>query len=132
MSRLARLLAEAMLDISPKNHPVVQLTTTKRLLPGVPGTKRLLERYGDSLVCVRYRHSAESNQRFSTVELLVETRIDKYQKDAWLRVGYGETTLRQEIKAAGGKWDTHRKLWQLPLATIREMGLEKRIVKGVQ
>lgn len=98
MSRLARLLAETMLDISPKNRPVVQSTTTKRLLPGVPGTKRLLECYGDSLVCVRYRHSAESNQRYTTVELLVDTRIDQRPKDAWLRIGYGETNQRQEAR----------------------------------
>jgi hypothetical protein len=42
------------------------------LKPGQPGTKRLVEKYGESLVCVRFRYDAESRQRLKTVELLVE------------------------------------------------------------
>ncbi len=42
------------------------------LKPGQKGTKRLQDRYGDRLVCVRYRYDEESGKRFKTVELIVE------------------------------------------------------------
>lgn len=42
------------------------------LKPGQPGTKRLVEKYGDYLLCVRFKYDAESRQRLKTVELIVE------------------------------------------------------------
>jgi hypothetical protein len=42
------------------------------LKPGQKGTKRLTDKYGDALVCVRYRYDAELRQRLKTVELIVE------------------------------------------------------------
>ena len=45
------------------------------LKPGQKGTKRLAEKYGDALVCVRFRYDAELQQRLKTVELVVE-RVD--------------------------------------------------------
>jgi hypothetical protein len=42
------------------------------LKPGQPGTKGLVEKYGDSLLCVRFKYDAESRQRLKTVELIVE------------------------------------------------------------
>jgi len=43
-----------------------------KLKPGQKGTKRLLDIYGDSLVCVRYRYDTATRMRFKTVELIVE------------------------------------------------------------
>ena len=42
------------------------------LKPGRPGTKSLVKKYGDALLCVRFRYDAESRQRLKTVELIVE------------------------------------------------------------
>ena len=42
------------------------------LKPGQRGTKSLVKRYGDSLVCVRFRYDAVLGQRLTTVELVVE------------------------------------------------------------
>ncbi len=42
------------------------------LKPGQRGTKRLSEKYGDALFCVRFRYDAELRQRLKTVELIVE------------------------------------------------------------
>jgi hypothetical protein len=44
------------------------------LKPGQKGTKRLLEQYGDRLICVRYRYDAQQPRRFKTVELVVDER----------------------------------------------------------
>lgn len=104
----------------------------KRLPPGAPGTKRLVERYGDALLCVRYRHDPQRNLRLTTVELVVEERPRKPEKTAWVRIAYGECELRQRIKAAGGTWHPERKLWQLPLKAIKSMKLETRVVSDAQ
>jgi len=40
--------------------------------PGMPGTKRLVARYGERLVCVRYLYDEIRSRRLKTVELVVE------------------------------------------------------------
>ncbi len=107
-------------------------TTVKRLKPGAPGTKRLVERYGHALLCVRYRTDPESGRRFTTVELVVEERDGPPTGDVWVRVGYGEADLRQQIKTAGATWDHSKKLWRMPAKAAKAMKLEKRIVKNIQ
>jgi len=42
------------------------------LKPGQQGTRNLLEKYGEALLCVRFRYDAELRQRLKTVELIVE------------------------------------------------------------
>jgi hypothetical protein len=51
----------------------VRMETRLTLAPGQNGTKKLLARYGDRLVCVRYRYDSERAVRHKTVELIVET-----------------------------------------------------------
>jgi hypothetical protein len=41
-----------------------------KLKPGQNGTKTLLARFGERLVCVRYRYDEERSLRFTTVELI--------------------------------------------------------------
>lgn len=111
---------------------LLRSTAAKRLSPGTPGTKRLQERYGDKLLCVRYRIDPETGRRFTTVELVVEERSGPPAQAVWVRVGYGETALRQQIKESGGTWDSNRKLWQVSGTTAKALGLQKRIVKNIQ
>ena len=42
------------------------------LLPGMAGTKKLLARYGERLVCVRYRYDKATGRRVKTAELIVQ------------------------------------------------------------
>ena len=42
------------------------------LQPGQEGTKKLLDQYGDQLVCVRSRYDEAQQRRLKTVELTVE------------------------------------------------------------
>jgi hypothetical protein len=46
------------------------------LPPDQDGAKQLRERYGDCLVCVRYRYDEVKKQRWKTIELIIE-------KSAW-------------------------------------------------
>ena len=45
------------------------------LKPGQKGTKALVEKYGEALVCVRYRYYEASRTRIKTVELIVEKKV---------------------------------------------------------
>jgi len=66
---------------SPPKSNAAGTATIKRLRPGAPGTKRLLEQYGDALVCVRYRLDTRLNRRLTTVELIVDDRPKKPEKN---------------------------------------------------
>ena len=102
----------------------------KKLPPGAAGTQRLLARFGAALVCVRYRADAARNQRYTTVELVVDERPGK-PGTSMVRIGFQETALRQQAKAAGGVWDARRKLWSLPRAAVRRLGLTDRVVPKI-
>lgn len=111
---------------------LLRSTTIKRLKQGNPGTRRLLQRYGADLLCVRYRIDRSTGKRFPTVELLVEERAGPPAAMVWVRMGYGETEVRRQIKESGGVWDAERKLWRVSGYIARALKLEKRIVKDVQ
>ncbi len=42
------------------------------LRPGMAGTKKLLARYGERLLCVRYRYDSATGRRVKTAELIVQ------------------------------------------------------------
>lgn len=104
------------------------------LKPGQRGTKRLTDKYGDALACVRFRYDAESRQRLKTVELIVE-RADwtppapKYSADTLvpLRIEGYEKELRAQAKAAGGRWNPVKQLWFVQYDKIVGTLLEKHI-----
>lgn len=112
----------------PRENSAAGTAVIKRLKPGAPGTKRLVERFGDALLCVRYRHDPLRKCRQTTVELLVEERPEKPEKKAWIRVAYNDTELRLRVKEAGGVWHPERKLWLVSVKKIKAYKLETRMV----
>jgi len=111
--------------------PVAGGTVMKRLGPGAPGTRRWLERYGKSLICVRYRQDKTLGRRYTTVEIIVDERT-YLSAAALVQIAYDDSNLRQEIMKLGGQWITHRKLWRLSRKAIRALGLEDRVVENCQ
>ena len=47
------------------------MKTRRKLLPGQSGTKKLVQQYGNRLVCVRYRYDTKHHRKVKTVELIV-------------------------------------------------------------
>jgi hypothetical protein len=43
-------------------------------------------------------------------------------------VGFGESALRDSLKAVGGRWSPEEKVWHVSYGLIRGTELEKRIV----
>ncbi len=101
------------------------METRTTLRPGDRGTRKLSERFGKRLVCVRYRYDAEAGKRYTTAELIVaeaawEPRARKPRANrspeemVYVRVGFGEEVLRAKMKALGAIWRPQHKLWELP------------------
>lgn len=95
------------------------------LKPGQKGIKALLEQYGDKLLCVRYRYDQKRQVRIKTVELIVSEKpyipALRYQDHDIVNiiVPYTRTTLREKLKAAGGRWNPDKKLWQVLFGAIK-------------
>ena len=87
---------------------------SKTLQPGEMGTKRFLNKYGDHLVCVRYRIDKQLQKRYTTVELIVDEKPFIRQKPAvivMVKIDYHETELRQQVRTLGAKWNPEEKYW---------------------
>jgi hypothetical protein len=117
------------------------MTTKATLRPGQNGTKRLSEKYGSRLVCVRYKYDKESAMRYTTVELIedesewnADPQVPAQQPPSppphrlGVRVEYWETELREKVKAAGGIWRPRHKLWDMHYEDVVALGLEARVV----
>ena len=85
----------------------------RTLTPGQKGAKKFLDRYGERLVCVRYRYDEQRRKRGAAVEIIVE-------ESGWspperpvivgLRVDFQETELQRRVKQAGGKWNSTKRV----------------------
>jgi hypothetical protein len=118
--------------------------------PGQRGTQKLLTRYGDRLVCVRYRYDAAAGKRYKTVEIILDearwipppphldaSKVDYIDdldaqpehREVGVKVFFREHELREQVKAAGGRWSKTQKLWQMPYETALSLGMEHRIAR---
>ncbi len=116
------------------------MQTRLRLNPGQNGTKKLARKYGEKLVCVRYRYDPDSRKRYKTVEIIVEEvdwnpTINQNTSNSTrapgdrmgVKVDINELEIRDRVKRAGGIWRPRQKLWELSYAQIVFLGLEDRI-----
>ena len=113
------------------------METRLTLRPGTPGTKKLVARYGERLVCVRYLYDEARNRRLRTVELVVEeipwvSRARRPRRNdsvlVGVRVDWHETELRIAAKKAGGIWRPRPKLWEVSWNAVRALGIGQRVV----
>ncbi|GAM07882.1 hypothetical protein OR1_00151 [Geobacter sp. OR-1] len=110
------------------------MKTRLTLKPGQHGTKSLLKKYGDALVCVRFRYDPETKQRLKTVELVIE-RSDwtppppRFTNDTLvpLRINAKDMAIRNKAKAAGGRWNPEKQLWFVSYGNVVGTALEKYI-----
>jgi len=114
------------------------LITRLKLKPGQKGTKALVEKYGENLVCVRYRYDKTSRTRIKTVEIIVEKKqlapIQNTPDNAIVpvQIAYGAKELGKMARSAGGNWDADVKLWYIRYGNIKGTELEKHILLDAQ
>jgi hypothetical protein len=111
------------------------MKTRVNLKPGQKGTKRLVEQYGEALVCVRYRYDSKSHKQYKTVEIIVSESDwipppPKYADGTLvsLKIGVKETVLQEQARAVGGRWNIEQQVWIIPYGCIAGTNLEKLIV----
>jgi len=104
------------------------------LKPGQKGTKQLTDKYGDALLCIRFRYDDKTGKRFKTVELIVDQADwipppPRYDSDVLvpLRIEASNMTLRAWVKAIGGRWFPDELLWYVKYGAISGGPLEKHI-----
>ena len=73
------------------------------LKPGQKGTMRLQEKYGDALLCVRYRFDEIRQVKLKTVEIVVDEKplaAPRYRNGdvVQVAVGFEEAELRQQLR----------------------------------
>ena len=111
--------------------------TRLTLQPGQAGTRGLVDKYGDRLVCVRYRYDVARRKRYKTVELIEEEatwtpQTESPGQEALVGVVMGKTenSLQQRIREAGGRWNSTRGVWELRYADVVALGLTGRLAEG--
>ena len=121
--------------MQPLSRRLAHLQVTKKLAPGQPGAKKLTERFGEQLVCVRYRQDAEAGRRYTTVELVVDegpVPIDKRTPSVvHLRVDYDERALQQAIRQQGGVWDRKLRVWRVRRDAVLSLQLQNRVLRNL-
>lgn len=115
-------------------HIGISMKTRARLKPGQNGTKKFVEKYGEALVCVRYRYDSENHKQYKTVEIIVSESDwtpppAKYPDSTMvsLKIGVKEMAAQEQVRAVGGRWDKGKKLWIVPYGCIAGTKLEKFI-----
>jgi hypothetical protein len=102
----------------------------KTLMPTDRGAIALAQVYGTALICVRHRTDAKGKVRHTTVELLIQSQPIKPRtvKNVFVRVEPHERAMHAMVKAAGGIWDSRRRLWRLPSRVASILNLRDRVV----
>lgn len=103
------------------------------LKPGQKGTMRLQEKYGNALLCVRYRYDEIRRVKLKTVELIVDERpleLPRFKVEdiVPVAVAYDEVDLREQLRKMRARWDAELKMWFVRYGLIRGTELESRIM----
>src|SRR5260370_42469406 len=103
----------ARLSASRVQRPRGPMEIRLTLRPEMSGTKKLLARYGERLVCLRYRYDRATGRRVKTAELIVEDvawagRTRKPRRNdpdlVGVRIGWKEGEPPAAVTPAGGVW----------------------------
>ena len=120
---------------APEPNALHNGAVTRTLWPPAAGTKRWQRLYGDALLCVRHRQDSAGLRRVVTVELVVgAVAYRRGQPGLQDRARYpvklaaGERELKAALKLQQAWWDPDSGCWYTYGRTIREMGLEDRIL----
>ncbi len=101
-----------------------EMKTYAHLKPGQRGTLRLVEIYGEKLLCVRYRYDEIRGVKLKTVEIVVDEkplRHPRFNDDDMvpIAVAFDETELRELLKRIRARWEPQIKMWFAPYRLIR-------------
>jgi uncharacterized protein (DUF111 family) len=115
------------------------METRLTLRPGQSGTKKLVARYGERLLRVRYLYDEKMGRRLKTVELVIDSvpwrpreRKPRRRDDeiVAVRIAYHEADLRERAKRLGAVWRPVQKLWEISWLDAKRLGIADRVKSG--
>jgi hypothetical protein len=117
--------------MSDHDHPCRHTRVVKKLSPDQHGALKLARRYGDALVCVRYRQDLLGLHWYTTVELVVdEAPVLSARTDATIvsvQIERGERALSSLVRSRGATCDPITGLWHMPRRLAHALGLLQRL-----
>jgi hypothetical protein len=106
----------------------------KTMQVDTPGAVKLTRKYGDVLVCVRYRISPDGAERITTVELEVD-RVAVQRKAnpvVAVKIYPSERKLTALAKAKGARFNGKTRLWRMHRNDAHALGLGERIALTIE
>ena len=106
----------------------------KTMQVDTPGAVKLTRKYGDVLVCVRYRISPDGAERITTVELEVD-RVAVQRKAnpvVAVKIYPSERKLTALAKAKGARFNGKTRLWRMHRNDAYALGLGERIALTIE
>lgn len=105
----------------------------KRLRASQHGAIKWARRYGDSLVCVRYRHDAQGGYRYTTIELVVDeapiTSRARPDDIVMIQIDLDEANLQKLARSHGARWEPKLRAWAMPRKVAEKLRLLSRTLK---
>jgi hypothetical protein len=108
------------------------MRTRLTLKAGEPGTRKLVEEYGDRLLYVRYRYDEERQLRLKTAEIVVDTRTwhpshrpppGDLLDYVHIRFDPTDAQTKTAVKRLGGYWDPEATAWRITRAAATLLDL---------
>jgi hypothetical protein len=105
----------------------------KRMQPGQAGALKLARRFGDSMVCVRYRQDAGQTHRYTTVELVIDDapiqRSKREQELVAVFIDFKDVQTQRAAREHAAKWDNKARVWLMPRHIARRLNLLDKIIR---
>ncbi len=101
---------------------------------GERGTKALVEKYGERLVCVRHRYDESCGRRYKTVELVIEDTVWRpalrhgLDDIVYLKLLPDEQRYQRLLRSFGASHDAAQGLWRAKYRHALALDIVDRIV----
>ena len=115
----------------PRASPGHNWPVSKTMQADARGALKLSRKFGEALVCVRYRVSPDGHQRLTTIELEVE-RVDVQRRanpSVSVKIYPSETKLAARAKSKGAWFNAETRLWRMRQNDALALGLHKRVAR---
>jgi len=107
------------------------MRTRLTLKAGEPGTRKVLDEYGERLLYVRYRYDEERHLRLKTAEIIIETvawnptqaPIVDALDYIHIRFDARDKKTKTAVKRLGGYWDPDAAAWRITRAAATLLDL---------
>lgn len=104
---------------------------TKTLRPPQHGTLKLLRRYGDALLYVRYREDGHGRRRCTTIEIVIdEGPVQRRLSDrsiVYFAMSRADEAFRHRAWRMGARWSAAHRAWRMSYRAAKALGIADQV-----